>query len=97
MWDRSGTGTKGEDAMFEFEAVRAVLSFDTYLLGIHEPAFPIDVFDAVACYETPYTFGQAVNDALLPRLHFGPIKRDGFSRDAHGGEIFLVRLLIAFR
>src|ERR1051326_1303980 len=97
MGDRSGAGTDSEDAMLKFEAVRAVLSFDTYLLGIHEPAFPIDVFDAVACYETPYTFGQAVDDTLLPRLHFGPIKRDRFCRNAHGGKLFLACLLIAFR
>ena len=64
--------------MLKFEAVRTVFSFDTYLLGIHEPAFPIDIFDAVARYEATYTIGQAINDTLLPCLHPGPIKRDGF-------------------
>ena len=83
--------------MLKFEAVRTVFSFDTYLLGIHEPAFPIDIFDAVACYEATYTIGQTINDTLLPCLHPGPVKRDGFCGDAHGSKLFLACLPITFR
>src|SRR5438270_9104280 len=97
MSKRGCVGTDGEDAMLKFEAVRTIFSFDTYLLSIHEPAFPIDIFDAVACYEAANTIGQAINDTLLPCLHPRPVKRDGFRGDTHVGKLFLARLLIAFR
>src|SRR2546429_619964 len=96
MSKRGCVGTDGEDAMLKFEAVRTIFSFDTYLLSIHEPAFPIDIFDAVACYKATYTIGQAIHDTLLPCLHFSPVKRDGCGGDAHGSKLFLVCLLIAF-
>src|SRR5437588_13122684 len=82
--------------MLKFEAVRTVFSFDTYLLGIHEPAFPKDIFDAVARYEATYTIGQAINDTLLPCLHPGPAKRDGLRGDAHRRQPFLACLPIPF-
>src|SRR5258708_33380282 len=54
------------------------------------------ILNAVASHQAAYALGEPVNDALLPCLHFRPIKRHIFSMDANGGEFFLGRLLKSF-
>src|SRR5258708_4485199 len=54
------------------------------------------ILNAVARHQAAYSLGEPVNDALLPCLHFRPIKRHIFSMDANGGEFFLARLLKSF-
>src|SRR5258708_16707392 len=54
------------------------------------------ILNTVPCHQAAYPLDEPVNDALLPCLHFTPIKRHIFSMDANGGEFFLARLRKSF-